>query len=375
MRATKFSLLLLTTARAKVAPLPTGAKRFLVVGQPRAGSTWLTKYSPLLARCPGVVTTGEALHPLTVERLAPQLLGNDASAPLPLPDYTAYVRGVFEKLEQGGWNESSQQYVSPVRGAGFKVLYPQLPKRGFGVDSQSALKGFLKYAAASRVTLVHLVRLSQLERFMSLESIRQGQIQYHDGDLPSSHSRSRPTPLYIDPSKAYAWATKQAEQNEHLQLFFDRYCEKFGGTCLTVTYERLSSKNAIWAFAELRLAIFGESVACAPGASPPEWVPCSERVSNWPEVARRFNGTLWLDLCLENTIPAWARLAAARHARARARVTRTKARQDVDDAALARAAAHLYDKGAFFDAAGQLTYVPPGPARRPKRAEKYKRVY
>ena len=142
-----------------------------------------------------------------------------------------------------------------------------------------------------------------------------------------------------------------------------------------MTYERLSSKNAIWAFAELRLAIFGESVACAPGASPPEWVPCSERVSNWPEVARRFNGTLWLDLCLENTIPAWARLAAARHARARARVTRTKARQDVDDAALARAAAHLHDKAAFFDAAGQLTYVPPGPARRPKRAEKYKRVY
>ena len=265
--------------------------------------------------------------------------------------------------------------VSPVRGAGFKVLYPQLPKRGFGVDSQSALKGFLKYAAASRVTLVHLVRLSQLERFMSLESIRQGQIQYHDGDMPSSHSRSRPTPLYIDPSKAYAWATKQAEQNEHLQLFFDRYCEKFGGTCLTVTYERLSSKNAVWAFAELRLAIFGESVACAPGAAPPAWVPCSERVSNWPEVAKRFNGTLWLDLCLENTIPAWARLAAARHARARARVTRTKARQDVDDAALARAAAHLHDKGAFFDAAGQLTYVPPGPARRPKRAEKYKRVY
>ena len=104
-------------------------------------------------------------------------------------------------------------------------------------------------------------------------------------------------------------------------------------------------------------------------------MPCSERVSNWPEVARRFNGTLWLDLCLENTIPAWARLAAARHARARARVTRTKARQDVDDAALARAAAHLHDKGAFFDAAGQLTYVPPGPARRPRREDKYKRVY
>ena len=92
-------LLLLTTARAaKVAPLPTGAKRFLVVGQPRAGSTWLTKYSPLLARCPGVVTTGEALHPLTVERLAPQLLGNDAGTATSCPT-TRPVRGVFEKLE------------------------------------------------------------------------------------------------------------------------------------------------------------------------------------------------------------------------------------------------------------------------------------
>ena len=107
-------LLLLTTARAaKVAPLPTGAKRFLVVGQPRAGSTWLTKYSPLLARCPGVVTTGEALHPLTVERLAPQLLGNDASAPLPLPDYTAYVRGVFEKLEPV-WKSTSASGASTI---------------------------------------------------------------------------------------------------------------------------------------------------------------------------------------------------------------------------------------------------------------------
>ena len=28
------------------------------------------------------VTTGEALHPLTVERLAPQLLGNEALAPV-----------------------------------------------------------------------------------------------------------------------------------------------------------------------------------------------------------------------------------------------------------------------------------------------------
>ena len=81
-------------------------------------------------------------------------------------------------------------------------------------------------------------------------------------------------------------------------------------------------------------------------------VPSAYRIG--PEVARRFNGTLWLDLCLENTIPAWARLAAARHARARARVTRTKAHRDVDDAALARAAAHLHDKGAFFDARGAV---------------------
>ena len=37
------------------------------------------------------VTTGEALHPLTVERLAPQLLGNEASAPV----WKSKVYGVF----------------------------------------------------------------------------------------------------------------------------------------------------------------------------------------------------------------------------------------------------------------------------------------
>ena len=153
---------------------------------------------------------------------------------------------------------------------------------------------------------------------MSLESIRQGQIQYHDGDLPSSHSRSRPTPLYIDPSKAYAWATKQAEQNEHLQLFFDRYCEKFGGTCLTVTYERLSSKNAVWAFAELRLAIFGESVACAPGAAPPAWVPCSERVSNWPGSSQALQRHALARSVLKTQSPR-GRASRRRGTRARAR--------------------------------------------------------
>ena len=71
----------------------------------RRQSTWLTKYSPLLARCPGVVTTGEALHPLTVERLAPQLLGSEASAPLPLADYIQPMSEVSSR----SWNRAAER--------------------------------------------------------------------------------------------------------------------------------------------------------------------------------------------------------------------------------------------------------------------------
>ena len=366
-----FLLLLHSTRAAKVDPLPHTSKRFLVIAQPRSGSTWLTKDAPLLARCPGVVSTGEALHPRTIERLSPQLLGHAAAAPLPLQDYTQYVRGVFQHLEKGGWNESTRP-LERVACAGFKVLYSQLPKRGFGVESQSALKGFLKYTTSSAITVVHLVRLSQLERFISLEVIRQGLAGYHaQNGLPTATSRMANPLVEIDPGRALAFAQKQAAQNERVQLFLDRYCSKFGGNCLTMTHERLIS-DGIWAFAELRLAIFGGATACPPGPPPAPWVPCNKRVANWAAVAQRFNGTLWLDLCEKNTIPSWASLAAARHARARARVTRAKVSPLINDAALARAAAHLRDRGAFFDGEGQLQAVPPSAPRKP---DKYKRVY
>ena len=37
--------------------------RFLVIAQPRSGSTWFAKYSAGLAGLDGVVTAGEVMHP------------------------------------------------------------------------------------------------------------------------------------------------------------------------------------------------------------------------------------------------------------------------------------------------------------------------
>ena len=131
----------------------------------------VSHFSAMKRRRPGSV--GENRHRHAIEQASHRRHVED--------DATIQTRRKILISTQAGTpaagTESSRPSVAPA-GAGFKVLYPQLPeKRGFGVDSQSALKGFLKYAAASRVTLVHLVRLSQLERFMSLESIRRGQIR------------------------------------------------------------------------------------------------------------------------------------------------------------------------------------------------------
>ena len=121
---------------------PRPLKRFLVVPASRApGSTWLTKYSPLLARCPGVVTTGEALHPLTertpraaalgtsgpassmslwrltrrLERPRPSVCGNQPCVGCRFFTATpsSWLRRAARNrhrhaMEQGGWNESSQ---------------------------------------------------------------------------------------------------------------------------------------------------------------------------------------------------------------------------------------------------------------------------
>jgi len=64
----RLALLLPLAAPAPPARLPKlrldkGIGRFLVLTQPRSGSTWFAKYSKGLAGQPGVVTAGEALHP------------------------------------------------------------------------------------------------------------------------------------------------------------------------------------------------------------------------------------------------------------------------------------------------------------------------
>ncbi|KAH8095479.1 hypothetical protein JL720_2780 [Aureococcus anophagefferens] len=169
---------------AHIAPIdvPETAARFVVITQPRSGSTWFVKYSRLFAQCPGVVTAGEVLHPETLAEAAPRILGRGGAA---APSTT------------------------PVRAVGFKLMYAQLPLHGPGAPVAESgmlrnvtLKGFLKYAAQSKIAVVHLAR-----------------------------------------------------QNRHLQHFLDASCDKFGATCVTVAHEHLVGDGAPAYFRAVRNAI------------------------------------------------------------------------------------------------------------------------
>ncbi|KAH8043778.1 hypothetical protein JL722_15024 [Aureococcus anophagefferens] len=172
---------------AHIAPIdvPETAARFVVITQPRSGSTWFVKYSRLFAQCPGVVTAGEVLHPETLAEAAPRILGRRGAAAL--ADHAA----------------------TPVRAVGFKLMCAQLPLHGPGAPVAESgmlrnvtLKGFLKYAAQSKIAVVHLAR-----------------------------------------------------QNRHLQHFLDASCGKFGATCVTVAHEHLVGDGAPAYFRAVRNAI------------------------------------------------------------------------------------------------------------------------
>jgi len=412
---------------AHIAPIdvPETAARFVVITQPRSGSTWFVKYSRLFAQCPGVVTAGEVLHPETLAEAAPRILGRAAEAPLRFVDYVRYVRGTFDELGAGrGWRgelaaavgepnlAASLRSFSPVRAVGFKLMYAQLPLHGPGAPVAESgmlrnvtLKGFLKYAAQSKIAVVHLVRLNHLERFISLAAIdADPAASYHAPDgAPTALSRSGApaSRVTVDVARALLFARAQARQNRHLQHFLDASCGKFGATCVTVAHEHLVGDGAPAYFRAVRNAIglgrcarFDVDAAAPRGAGDDddvatlghggvddasEWVPCAARVANWGEVAasREFNGTLWRDLCEgRNAVPPWAAHAAARRARdgdgggaalARRRpgvdaADRRRGDHDgdaedevyVDDAALLRAAASFENKANFVAADGTL---------------------
>ncbi|KAH8047457.1 hypothetical protein JL722_13086 [Aureococcus anophagefferens] len=384
---------------AHIAPIdvPETAARFVVITQPRSGSTWFVKYSRLFAQCPGVVTAGEA--------------------PLRFVDYVRYVRGTFDELGAGrGWRgelaaavgepnlAASLRSFSPVRAVGFKLMYAQLPLHGPGAPVAESgmlrnvtLKGFLKYAAQSKIAVVHLVRLNHLERFISLAAIdADPAASYHAPDgAPTALSRSGApaSRVTVDVAKALLFARAQARQNRHLQHFLDASCGKFGATCVTVAHEHLVGDGAPAYFRAVRNAIglgrcarrrrrgargAGDDDVATLGHGgvddASEWVPCAARVANWGEVAasREFNGTLWRDLCEAGTpcrrgrAPPRARrrrrrrrarAAAARRRRRRPPPGRPRRRRGgrvyVDDAAAARAAS-FENKANFVAADGTL---------------------
>ena len=96
------SVVALLVARASSRPLDLdpAIRRFLVLTQPRSGSTWFCKYSANLAAFSGVVTAGEALHPESVQRYRSRT-GRNADPDASLAGYLAYVADVYEELGAG----------------------------------------------------------------------------------------------------------------------------------------------------------------------------------------------------------------------------------------------------------------------------------
>lgn len=77
----------------------------MVITQPRSGSTWFVKYSDYFARCSGVVTTGEVMHPTILHEMSPAIFGK-ALYELPKhSDYLRYLRGVYDILANSEFSD------------------------------------------------------------------------------------------------------------------------------------------------------------------------------------------------------------------------------------------------------------------------------
>lgn len=273
-----------------------------------------------------MMTWGEVMHPNMIRRLSPALLGKVLDEPPKHADYLRYVRGVYNSLALGEGKSLLSQESTFVEGAdlqavGFKLMYTQLPQSGPGAPvgdrgmmRNVTLKGLLKYAALSKVVVIHLHRLNHLERLISLESIKASNLTYHDNGAPTRYSFGGAPPkkqkVTLNITSALMFARVQLRQNRHLQQFLDTYCTKFGAECHTVAYENLLSENlAPKYFAALRAAVgLKKCQPAKPKVDRGAWVPCAERVQNWDEVesSRHLRSSLWLHMCKnENKIPKW----------------------------------------------------------------------
>ena len=306
--------------------------RFAVLTQPRSGSTWFVKYSEAFAKCSGVVTSGEIMHPAVVSKWSERVLGKRVEKSFEHADYLKYIGSVYESLASGeGWRGEFEEHSTTedakilprVRAVGFKLMYAQLPRTGPGAPVADAgamrdvtLKGFLKYAATHGVVIIHLTRLNHLERLISLEAIRNSNLTYHIKGQPTRYSHRdnnfkerRLSGIFLNVTKAHAFVRSQLKQNQDLQFFLDRYCEKFGASCETVAYEHLIGKNSTFYFDALRRAVGLDNCEISlKKDQKTTWVPCAQRIANFDELAKshQFNRSAWLHMCQhENTIPQW----------------------------------------------------------------------
>lgn len=216
--------------------------RFLLLTQPRSGSTWFTKYSENLAKQGGVVTAGEVMHPDSVKRYRART-GSSTDPTASLASYFSYLKEQYDELGRGrGWRGDLGRTVSlaeardesPATSVGLKILYHQLPTAasgalpivpgGRGLVGNVSVVEVLKFCAANDILVVQLARVNQLERYISLRAIDAHGLDFHRADgAPTAYSttvsakgnstKEAAARVRLDPADAFAFSRTQLKQN------------------------------------------------------------------------------------------------------------------------------------------------------------------
>lgn len=246
------------------------------------------KESECFAMCPGVITKGEVLHKFYVSKFSPDLLQKNASVVRDKDEMIRYVRGLHEAMAS---NRSSSA-------VGFKIMYHQLPKDG-------GRRALLEYASEDDVVIIHLYRLNVLERYISLEAIRQTNMSYHSKGAPTHFSFGETAKVSIDVASATRFVESQVKKVSGVQKFLDEQCAELGVTCKSFALEHLFENDASFAglrndlgLANCRLNVTASALLMKKLER--EWRPCSERVSNWRDVLRNEffqNSAVFLKMC------------------------------------------------------------------------------